>query len=364
VLTEREAMARANHPFVVQLFFAFQSEKYLYMVMEYLIGGDLASLLHNYGHYEEEMAKRYVGETVLALSYIHSVGIIHRDLKPENLLINAEGHLKLTDFGLSKIGAFEFGKETKPRPHELEHDPLAQIAILKNPGAMQEDENRIVGTPDYLSPEVLLGSGHGTGVDWWALGAISFELLVGCPPFNDETPEKIFANILNGDAFEWPDEFGISVEARSFVDSLLQFDPKRRLGSNGVEVIKGHSWFARAQAIDWATVLTAPMNNFFVPQSRTEEDTSYFFTENRGSMIGSIEKVANASPDDNPPTGLEHFEFVSIHHLIEKNEKQQAAKRLAESGEVPRDDFDGDDGALESDDNELGTSDQYFENDR
>lgn len=343
--------------------------------MEYLIGGDLSSLLANLHSFEEEMAKRYVAEIVLVLEYIHSAGIIHRDLKPENLLINHDGHLKLTDvrlppfppsesyswlvvsahllqFGLSKIGMFDYANEAQSNNPMI--DPLGDLSVLsplpscplshvQRRGA-KEEENRVVGTPDYLSPEVLLGWGHGRGADWWALGVITFELMVGCPPFNDATPEDIFQHILNrGSAsltplppfvlmwiemFEWPSEYNISEDAEDFVDDLLQLDPNKRLGANGTHEIKGHRWFSD---IDWDTVLTASMDRFFVPRAPTAEDTSYFVTDPRGSFGSSlIEGGSDGGVEDGPPPPLSKeaqgqladFSFKNIHYLLEKNEER------------------------------------------
>jgi len=227
VIAERNILAQTQNPFVVKLFYALQTEINLYLVMEYCVGGDLGALLKNFQYLEEPMAKLYAAETLLALEYLHSLNIVHRDLKPDNLLINAQGHIKLTDFGLSRGGLIEDekNKEIVEDPPELqvpnspggmdtpETPPSPGIFPPPSPGAparkrsslnvRRSSKNRVVGTPDYLSPEILLGAGHGTPVDWWALGVVLFEMLTGVPPFNDETPEQIFQNILNRD-IPWP----------------------------------------------------------------------------------------------------------------------------------------------------------------
>ena len=293
VIAERNALAIAHNAFVVKLFYAFQSTENLYLVMEYLIGGDLSSLLRNLYTFEFDMAQQYAAEIVLSLEYLHSVGIVHRDLKPDNILITDEGHLKLTDFGLSRVamitdrmgsgvGAspFGMGPTTTQKPAQKAPDPLLDIAAE----ADLEDSTtkQILGTPDYLSPEILLGRRHGEAVDWWALGVITFEFLCGYPPFTAESPEKIFQNIL-ACKVEWPDDWEVPDEAKAFVHALLELDPKKRLGSHGVEEIKAHPFFLGVQ---WQTLLNKPMNDIFVPRPANLQDTSYHW--DRKQLYGSI----------------------------------------------------------------------------
>eukprot|EP01122_Echinamoeba_exundans_P007481 TRINITY_DN2320_c0_g2_i1.p1 TRINITY_DN2320_c0_g2~~TRINITY_DN2320_c0_g2_i1.p1 ORF type:complete len:1456 (-),score=210.98 TRINITY_DN2320_c0_g2_i1:2734-7101(-) len=291
VRAERNALAKAHNPFVVKLFYAFQSQENLYLVMEYLIGGDLASLLRNLQYFDEDMSRKYAAEIVLALSYLHSVGIVHRDLKPDNILINDDGHLKLTDFGLSRVGLME---ERSQGPKAA--DPLLDIATSQGGEVRKSFKHnsssgtltgttasgeKIVGTPDYLSPEILLGIAHGPSVDFWALGVITYEFLVGYPPFTAESPEKIFQNILAG-SISWPDELDISYDAKNFVESLLVTDPSRRLGAKGVDEIKSHPFFA---GVSWDTLLSQPMD-VFIPNPENRKDTSYHW--DRRSIYGSM----------------------------------------------------------------------------
>lgn len=199
VLAERRVMALSKTPFVVKLYFAFQSKEYLYLVMEYLIGGDLSSLLQATGYLEEPIAKFYIAEAIAALEYLHSNSIIHRDIKPDNMLIDQCGHLKLTDFGLSKIMVNEDMEKVSSKSATLLNE--STNPVLSRTPSKKALNRAVLGTPDYLAPELLLGLDHTPAVDWWALGICLFEFLVGYPPFTDSSPEKIFRNILNNRKF-------------------------------------------------------------------------------------------------------------------------------------------------------------------
>jgi len=250
VVAEREAMTRAKHPFVVNLEFSFQSKDYFYLVMEYLIGGDLGSMLEG-GPLSEPLAKHYVSEIVLSLEYLHSIGIVHRDLKPENILISDTGHLKLIDFGLSQVGALRPTNENSTP----ESDPLRDISAepfgtntdkgYSNPQP-QKKTSQLLGTPNYLSPEAIEHLEYGEAGDWWALGVMTYEFIVGSQPFCGSTPSEIFWNITSGiETVFWPpsgDEYFVQPDCKSFIIRLLDSSPKTRLGSNGVQEIKDHPW--------------------------------------------------------------------------------------------------------------------------
>ncbi|KAI8601934.1 kinase-like domain-containing protein [Dissophora ornata] len=290
VLAERRVLALTRTPFVVQLFYAFASKDYLYLVMEYVIGGDLSSLLAVFGSFDEDMAKMYIAECVLALEYLHSNGITHRDLKPDNMLVNAEGHIKLTDFGLSRI--------TVPDQNDVKSSSTAANSSEKGQGSNKAaspptsppssvyhtstlsgrtarrhrgSSKALLGTPDYLAPELLLGIGHGAAVDWWSLGVCLFEFLTGYPPFMDEAPEAIFKNILNHD-IQWP-EYGLSREAHDLINKLLSRDPTHRPSP---AELKAHPFF---RGVDWENIRNqeAP----FIPAPNDNTDTSYFDGNNR-----------------------------------------------------------------------------------
>ncbi|KAF3540120.1 hypothetical protein F2Q69_00025287 [Brassica cretica] len=271
ILAERNILISVRNPFVVRFFYSFTCRENLYLVMEYLNGGDLFSLLRNLGCLDEDMARIYIAEVVLALEYLHSVNIIHRDLKPDNLLINQDGHIKLTDFGLSKVGLIN------------STDDLSGDASLGNSEFFAEDgrpqhsqgrdymkllEHLIILHLKYFLEWIMVSK----TADWWSVGVILFEVLVGIPPFNAETPQQIFENIINRD-IPWPcvpDE--ISYEAYDLINKLLTENPVQRLGATGAGEVKRHNFF---KDINWDTL--ARQKAMFVP-SAEPQDTSYFMS--------------------------------------------------------------------------------------
>ncbi|XP_064607018.1 microtubule-associated serine/threonine-protein kinase 3-like isoform X3 [Liolophura sinensis] len=258
VFAERDIMTFTDNPFVVSMYCSFETKKHLCMVMEYVEGGDCATLLKNLGPLPFDMARIYFAESVLALEYLHSYGIVHRDLKPDNLLITATGHLKLTDFGLSKMG-------------------LMNLTTNLYEGALDKDttqfrDKQVFGTPEYIAPEVILRKGYGKPVDWWSMGIILYEFLVGCVPFFGDTPEELFSQVIN-EEIEWPEEedWQVRDDAKDLITGLLQHDPMERLGLGGAQEVKDHVFF---YGLDWAGLLRQKAE--FVPNLENEEDTSYF----------------------------------------------------------------------------------------
>ncbi|KAJ2865246.1 rim15, signal transduction response regulator, partial [Coemansia erecta] len=445
-------MAQTGSPFVVRLLYTFQSRTNLYLVMEYLNGGDCASLLKAIGTLPEDWARQYLAEVVLGIQDLHARNVVHRDLKPDNLLIDSEGHLKLTDFGLSRLGflgrrvdqqtvgsplqadetparqtrtqeaakAFVAGNIpslAQPLPsatpysiysqgpavsgfksaydeghfgnvpsittpptiktgtyhHDSAHSghnnahghqvsstynsdtflptaddisgkhlpalkPVFNQSSLPDPNGgcdalslsstsnsssqsvgldpvpIPSHQKHALGTPDYIAPESILGLEAGKSVDWWALGVICYEFIFGIPPFHDDTPEKVFKNILSSDIDFYDDLRGkpelkddvrngcgscfgedeyddgepdvplISPEARDFITKLLCRDPKRRLGYNGTDEVKAHPMF---RGIDWDTILETQAS--FVPNVENIEDTDYF--DPRGATMNDQESM-------------------------------------------------------------------------
>jgi len=258
---ERDIMTFTENPFVVSMYCSFETKNHLCMVMEYVEGGDVRTLLDNIQVMPSDMARMYTAEVVLALEYLHSYGIVHRDLKPDNLLITSLGHIKLTDFGLSKVGLMRRATEIYEE-RDLEESKF--------------DDQDCVGTPEYLSPEVILQQAYSTDVDWWALGVIIYEALCGLTPFYAESVEEIFSNICKGDldTFEGQvDEEGgeeyLEPEARSIIVSMLDLDIQNRLTKP--ENIKEHPYF---NGIEWENILRQKAQ--FIPELQNDEDTSYF----------------------------------------------------------------------------------------
>ncbi|XP_008574933.1 PREDICTED: microtubule-associated serine/threonine-protein kinase 3 [Galeopterus variegatus] len=196
VFVERDILTFAENPFVVSMFCSFETRRHLCMVMEYVEGGDCATLLKNMGPLPVDMARMYFAETVLALEYLHNYGIVHRDLKPDNLLITSLGHIKLTDFGLSKIGLMSMA--TNLYEGHIEKD------------AREFVDKQVCGTPEYIAPEVIFRQGYGKPVDWWAMGVVLYEFLVGCVPFFGDTPEELFGQVVT-----WSHFGAFAVGARS-----------------------------------------------------------------------------------------------------------------------------------------------------
>ncbi|KAK3009810.1 hypothetical protein RJ639_013935 [Escallonia herrerae] len=299
ILAERDILISVRNPFVVRFFYSFTCRENLYLVMEYLNGGDLFSLLRNLGCLEEDMARIYIAELVLALEYLHSLNVIHRDLKPDNLLIGPDGHIKLTDFGLSKVGLINSTDDLSGpsvNSSTLLRDNEPNMAAQSSLKREERRKHSVVGTPDYLAPEILLGMGHGATADWWSVGVIIFELLIGIPPFNAEYPQQIFDNIMNRD-IPWPmvpEE--MSHDAHDFIDKLLIANPVQRLGATGAREVKKHPFF---KDINWDTL--ARQKATFIPSAEVL-DTSYF--ESRYIWNPEDENVHGGSDfDDLSETG-------------------------------------------------------------
>ncbi|XP_076066939.1 rho associated coiled-coil containing protein kinase isoform X2 [Oratosquilla oratoria] len=245
---ERDIMAHANSEWIVQLHFAFQDNKFLYMVMDYMPGGDLVNLMSNYD-VPEKWAKFYCAEVVLALDAIHSMGFVHRDVKPDNMLLDAQGHLKLADFGTCM---------------KMDKD-----------GFVHSDT--AVGTPDYISPEVLKSQGgegvYGRECDWWSVGVFLYEMLVGDTPFYADSLVGTYGKIMDHEnSLKFPEDVEISSEAKSLICGFLT-DRLVRLGRNGVDEIKKHRFFFNdLWTFDTIREYVPPV----VPELIGDDDTSNF----------------------------------------------------------------------------------------
>ncbi|XP_058432526.1 microtubule-associated serine/threonine-protein kinase 3 isoform X6 [Marmota monax] len=290
VFVERDILTFAENPFVVSMFCSFETRRHLCMVMEYVEGGDCATLLKNMGPLPVDMARMYFAETVLALEYLHNYGIVHRDLKPDNLLITSLGHIKLTDFGLSKIGLMSMA--TNLYEGHIEKD------------AREFVDKQVCGTPEYIAPEVIFRQGYGKPVDWWAMGIVLYEFLVGCVPFFGDTPEELFGQVVS-DEIIWPEgDEALPADAQDLITRLLRQSPLDRLGTGGTHEVKQHPFFL---ALDWAGLLRHKAE--FVPQLEAEDDTSYFDTRSeRYRHLGSEDEETN---DEESSTEIPQFSSCS-----------------------------------------------------
>ena len=240
VMSELTILRQINQPFVVNMHGYTQDNRYLYIVLEYVPGGELFTYLRNVGKLDSDHSRFYAAQITSIFEYLHAKNIIYRDLKPENLLIAADGYLRLTDFG--------FAKMVEGRTYTL------------------------CGTPEYLAPEILLNKGHGKPVDWWTLGIIIYEMLAGIDPFSDEDPMSIYQKILKG-KIKFPRHFDRN--AKSLVKHLLVADLSKRYGNlrGGVGDIKNHRWF---NGLDWVRLLTKQLPATYRPTVRSASDTSNF----------------------------------------------------------------------------------------
>jgi len=244
---ERRIMAAVAHPFVMSLRYAFQTPDKLYMVTDYCRGGELYFHLKRMRRFPEPMMRFYIAEVALALDYLHKNEIIYRDLKPENILLDDDGHVKVTDFGLSKV------KESE-----------------------DDRANTFCGTPEYLAPEMVLhrrdggtGAGYDFMVDWWSLGIVAYECLSGWPPFYDKVFAKLTEKILTK-PLRFPPKYRVSTAAQQALSGLLDRNPRTRLGSErGVDDIKSTEFFSH---IDFDALMRREVDPPFVPSTGARPD--------------------------------------------------------------------------------------------
>lgn len=261
---ERDILAEVNHPFIVKLHYAFQTEGKLYLILDFLRGGDLFTRLSKEVMFTEEDVKFYLAELALALDHLHGLGIIYRDLKPENILLDEEGHIKITDFGLSK--------------EATDHDKRAYS---------------FCGTIEYMAPEVVNRRGHTQSADWWSFGVLMFEMLTGSLPFQGKDRKETMALILKA-KLGMP-QF-LSAEAQSLLRALFKRNPCNRLGAgvDGVEEIKRHPFFV---TIDWNKLYRKEIKPPFKPAVGRPEDTFHFdpqFTARTPTDSPGVPPSANA----------------------------------------------------------------------
>eukprot|EP00943_MAST-04B_sp_MAST-4B-sp1_P007934 g7934.t1 len=259
--TERAVLRFTRHPFIVQLHYAFQTSDRLFFVLDYCSGGELFFHLGKAGEFRESVARYYTAELVLALSHLHSKGVIYRDLKPENVLLDADGHVKIADFGLSKVLNDKLLKKGQQIQRVVDIEQAQTFSFC--------------GTPEYLAPEILTRSGHGASVDWWSLGMLLYEMLTGLPPWYTKDRRELFRRIQSA-PLVFPSH--VSSRATSIIRGFLERNVKKRLGSkkqNGVEGIKNHEFF---DGLDWDRLFQRKVRTPFAPKRSQlgEADVSNF----------------------------------------------------------------------------------------
>ena len=266
VLNEQIIMSKASSPWIVELKASFQEDEYLYLVMEYLPGGDLMNLLIQKDILTEKEAKFYISELILAIESIHNLDCIHRDIKPDNILIDKNGHIKLSDFGLAKISDKLYEKEDEKYKNFLKNNNNE-----KNNKMTHNKNFSCVGTAYYVAPEVLKKKGYDKDIDWWSVGIIFFEMLVGYAPFCSKETTEVCYKVLNWkDYLKIPSKIKISDEAKDLIFKMIN-NSDNRLGKNGSEEIKKHPFF---KDVDWNNIRNSKAP--FIPEIKNEYDTKYF----------------------------------------------------------------------------------------
>lgn len=251
--SERTLLSELRHPFIVTMFKTFQDKDSIYMLLEFVPGGEIFSHLRQAGRFSKEYTKFYAAQIVLVLEYLHAKNVVYRDLKPENLLISPSGYLKITDFGFAKV--------------------------------VEDQTWTLCGTPEYLAPEIIQRKGHSKGVDWWATGILMFEMMCGYPPYYDETPFGVYQKVLVG-KIEFPKH--MDDYSKDIVKRLLIPDKLQRLGciGEGAEDIKRHKFF---RGVDFPVLARRRIVPPIVPKMASAVDTHYFeaYPEDDETVFGT-----------------------------------------------------------------------------
>ena len=317
VKAERDVLAGTDSPWIVSLYYSFQDPQYLYLIMEFLPGGDLMTMLIRWQLFTEDVTRFYMAECILAIETVHKLGFIHRDIKPDNILIDIRGHVKLSDFGLStgfhkthdsnyykkllqqdetqpgaggNVGPGGLPKPGQPDANGNNGDGnKRQTMVVDSINLTMSSRQQIqtwrksrrlmaystVGTPDYIAPEIFLYQGYGQECDWWSLGTIMYECLIGWPPFCSETPQETYRKIMNFEqTLQFPDDIHISYEAEDLIRRLLTHADQRLGRHGGADEIKNHPFF---RGVDWNTIrqVEAP----YIPKLSSITDTRFFPTD-------------------------------------------------------------------------------------
>ena len=259
IRSEQKFMSKVKSPWIVDLKASFQEDDYLYLVMEFCQGGDFMNLLIKKDILSEDEARFYTAELILAVESIHKLDCIHRDIKPDNILIDKNGHIKLSDFGLAKIS------------ENLGQSPILFNKKNKKNRPTHQKNYSCVGTAYYVAPEVLKKTGYSEDIDWWSVGVIFFEMLVGYAPFCSEETKDVCYKVINWKKFlKIPDDIVLSREAEDLIAKMIN-NSNERLGKNGVEEIKAHPFFKN---VNWNNIRNTKAP--FIPELQNDYDTKYF----------------------------------------------------------------------------------------
>ncbi|KAH9951286.1 cAMP dependent protein kinase [Amylocystis lapponica] len=275
VNAERYILSRVRHPFIVDLYATFQDSLNIYMLLSYVPGGELFTHLRRARHFTPDVTRFYLATIILALKYLHSFNIIYRDLKPENLLLDSRGYLRLTDFGFSKI--------------------------------VDDRTWTLCGTPEYLAPEIIQSDGHGKAADWWACGILCYEMLVGYPPFFDETAYGIYEKILKG-KIHWPRE--MDKLSKDLIKAFLHPDRSKRLGNliGGPQDVLDHPWF---RGVDWDALERREIRAPIIPHVTALDDTRHF----SDLPLPPAEEIPGLIKEERPPPLQQRFDPIAYQFL-------------------------------------------------
>jgi len=291
--SEKSILQQVQHPFIVGLHYAFQTRDKLYMILDYVNGGELFFHLKHEGKFSESRVKFYTAEISLALAHLHKLGIVYRDLKPENILLDCDGHIVITDFGLSK-----------------------QMMVPPSGDTSEATTHTFCGTPEYLAPEVLRGQGHGTPVDWWSLGTLVYEMLTGLPPFYSANTNVMYQKILSSE-LRFPPE--MSGDCRSFLSGLLERDPSKRF--DGDDVMQ-HPWLS---SIDWDKLLKKQIPAPWKPPVTSEADTTQIDRAFLAEPVKDTPPANGAAPISKlnaPDNQFEGFTFANPADIANAGEEE------------------------------------------
>eukprot|EP00775_Hariotina_reticulata_P010697 gene10697-10854_t len=297
VRAERDLLTAVVHPYIVTLRYSFQTASKLYLVLDFLNGGHLFFNLYRQGVFDEDVARLYTAEIVAALAYLHGRGIIHRDLKPENVLLDSDGHIRLTDFGLAK-------------------------------GNMNEDNrtNSFIGTMEYMAPEIIEGKGHGQAVDWWSTGILLYEMLAGVPPFRAKSRQQLQQQIVNAKP-KFPKFLGDQVEVWSGLQMRACSLSRLGGGANGAEAVKKHAFFKN---ISWAKLEARQLESKFKPGvkcSLSVENFDKIWTEQR-----PVDSPCGTPTDPEAAAAFEGFTYIApsfIHSSMAQLQLSRGATEAA-----------------------------------